>query len=361
MKVHLKQIFCVMILLIFSINLCVYANPDRMVAESTSVDSVDRKEDILARATVGIGEKALPCGNIYINGKHIDTGDTIMVTQKITWFPLRTILEGLGASVEWRAETEEVYFEYDGEAYRGFFNISTNRVLSSKKEYLYIINRQSGMALVLTSMTFSGCFAFINDRIYISSTELFEQLGCTVEVDEETMDVSIQKEGVPGKGHLTLNVTEDLNFDTIKGREAEMLSNVQRRYGITLPSEVVFLNVCVSYDVTAESHRESVTCFCGEIKLSPEQLDIVLKSIPYKMKETNILSDDEINTDDRKMDIYLWNDTFEWLKISNLEQTSWYGYEEEASASGESFSVKDILVVPEPDGNFTMYLLEVGV
>ena len=62
-------------------------------------------------------------GNLYIDGKYIESDSCVKIRIKSDgslgehYIPLRTVLEGIGASVTWREETQDILIEYQGRTY----------------------------------------------------------------------------------------------------------------------------------------------------------------------------------------------------------------------------------------------------
>ena len=56
-------------------------------------------------------------GNLYINQKLINNGDDVLIRGNEVLFPLRTIFENLGATVDWDEETQNLSIDYNHNKY----------------------------------------------------------------------------------------------------------------------------------------------------------------------------------------------------------------------------------------------------
>lgn len=130
-------------------------------------------------------------GNLYVNNQLIESEDTIIYKESAILFPLRTILESLGANVVWDQKTEDIYVEYKNKNYICSFEQLNPDYY---KKYFFIKNVETNQYIYLNPMGMSGAFEMINDRTYLyrdTAERLLKALGCSVEIDEENHVVRI--------------------------------------------------------------------------------------------------------------------------------------------------------------------------
>lgn len=145
-------------------------------------------------------------GNLIVNGRVVETDDSIIFHNNKMRVPLRTVFEALGAIVEWDNDTREVSINYKGVQYSGRF------IAPSGDEYLYIrdtrvplheekmyedaklfgfsVDTFLGNGYIQLNPTgYEGAFTFVNDRIYLwrdTAERLLEYMSVDIEVNYET-------------------------------------------------------------------------------------------------------------------------------------------------------------------------------
>lgn len=132
-------------------------------------------------------------GNLYVNNQLIESEDTIIYKESAILFPLRTILESLGANVVWDQKTEDIYVEYKNKEYICFIGEPN----PGYSKHFYVKNIKTNQYIYLNPMGMSGAFEMINDRTYLyrdTAERLLKALGCSVEIDEENHVVRISNE-----------------------------------------------------------------------------------------------------------------------------------------------------------------------
>ena len=121
-------------------------------------------------------------GSLYI-GEALCKDSNIMITDdKILWFPIRGLLEGIGADINWYEESKEFSINYQNKMYIGYFAKSTEVI----PRYLYVRERDSGNDLYLTPMSFGALYTIFDDNIYLTAqcaTYLLKEFGYNVETD----------------------------------------------------------------------------------------------------------------------------------------------------------------------------------
>ena len=130
--------------------------------------------------------------NLIINQKKVENASSIIFEYKTVWFPLRTVFEELGATVNWIEETGDTKIIYKDKEY--LCEIKAPNPYFPETKYIYIKNVQNDNYFLLTSMSIGGVFTMIDDRIYLwqdTGIRLLEALGCQVNVDMETQTVTI--------------------------------------------------------------------------------------------------------------------------------------------------------------------------
>ena len=147
-------------------------------------------------------------GKLYINGKLIESDAPVKflladdgVTVVGACFPFRTIMEGLGATVVWVEETENILIEYDRYYFIDYY-IAFIECLTEPSDYpqnykFYITNYKTGEEFKLSPMGGDGGYLEVNDRIYLfqySGEYLLQELGCQYEIDKEAKTIWITTE-----------------------------------------------------------------------------------------------------------------------------------------------------------------------
>ena len=149
-------------------------------------------------------------GNLYINQKLINNGDDVLIRGNEVLFPLRTIFENLGATVDWDEETQNLSIDYNHNKY--LCELEAAEPASPDMKYIHMIDISNNKYLILTQMSTGGMCTIIDDRIYLyrlSGEILFETMGCAVDIDVEQRILKIYS---PSGVGVTLNGTP-MNFD----------------------------------------------------------------------------------------------------------------------------------------------------
>lgn len=146
---------------------------------------------------------------VIVNGARKDSIEIIAETSEnvpVTLVPLRSILEALGADVQWEESTGNVYFKYDNTDYACKFaalneNFPENKsLLVCRRENIDSIYNDD--YIQLNPMSADGAFRIVDGKtyIYISTfSRLFSALGCTVKLDEENKLIEITERERPQK------------------------------------------------------------------------------------------------------------------------------------------------------------------
>lgn len=145
-------------------------------------------------------------GKIYINGNLIESDAPVKFiladdgeTVGETFFPLRTIMEGLGANVIWREETKDILIEYKDNTYvANTERLNVSESATRPNDYaFYMKNSQTGELIQLNSMGSAGGYLEVNDRIYLfidTGEYLLQGLGCQYVIDKEAKTIWITTE-----------------------------------------------------------------------------------------------------------------------------------------------------------------------
>lgn len=129
-------------------------------------------------------------GHLYVNDVLVESSDTVLIKENMMLFPLRTIFEELGASVNWDKETGNTEILYDRKSYTCFIKEPN----PGYNKYFYVRDNSTEQYIYLTNMSFGGLYFIINDRTYLYSDtaeHLFKSLGCRVEIETDTKTVRI--------------------------------------------------------------------------------------------------------------------------------------------------------------------------
>lgn len=141
----------------------------------------------------GVSEKQ---GYLYINNTLIEAEDGIVVKEKgAILLPFRTILESLGATVEWNEKTGDTVVRYNEHEYVSYIKDSAYHL--SDAQYFYIKNLTTNKNIFLSDMSLAGAFEMINDRIYLhrdTASRMIQAMGCDIDIDFETKTVKILDE-----------------------------------------------------------------------------------------------------------------------------------------------------------------------
>ena len=136
-------------------------------------------------------ENGRTAGILFLNQTKIEHKDTVLFTGEVL-FPLRTVMEQLGANVIWHEDTGNIDIVYKNKKY--LCEIQAPNPMFPEIKYIYIKDSLNGNYLHLTKMSIGGLYTLINDRTYLyeeTGIRLFEALGCTVEIDKEQKVVRI--------------------------------------------------------------------------------------------------------------------------------------------------------------------------
>lgn len=153
--------------------------------------------DVLIDAEDGI------INGILVEGEHYVQKDDLIVLENGIhhingiFFPLRTIFEALGATVDWQEETGDIIIQYRGEYYLCYTQVLNAEIPSEK--LFFIKKKNTEEYLYLNPMSMGGICYIINNRIYLSEDtgkQLFEALNCTVEIAQEMGTLKICDQGV---------------------------------------------------------------------------------------------------------------------------------------------------------------------
>lgn len=122
---------------------------------------------------------------LCVDGKTIESENTVRYTDNQVLFPLRTIYEALGADIVWYDELHEMAINYDGTTYMAYMSfVSNDNIPIIRFRYL-----ENGNDLLLISPLSRYCrYCNINGSIFIyedSGRVLFEKMGCNVEIDQQ--------------------------------------------------------------------------------------------------------------------------------------------------------------------------------
>lgn len=120
------------------------------------------------------GEENMISGDLYINSQKVsaDTGKVLFGEdgKGAVLFPLRTILENLGAEIEWKEETGDIYVTMKGETYimqfTPAYGMPENIKNVTMKNIKYITSYDVEDYIKLNPMSATGICNFINDRTY---------------------------------------------------------------------------------------------------------------------------------------------------------------------------------------------------
>lgn len=126
---------------------------------------------------------------LYVNGTFIDkvNSEFVRIDNQISWLPLRTIFEGLGATVTWDALSGDTLISYKDESYTCFTDGP-----NPKTEFIYVKNDETNTLIFLNSMGYSGAYKIINDRIYIGADtcrRLLKGMGCSMEIENNIVKI----------------------------------------------------------------------------------------------------------------------------------------------------------------------------
>lgn len=127
---------------------------------------------------------------LYVNGTLIEATDSVTVKDKEILFPIRTIFESLGATVNWQEETGNILITYNDELYICY----TKEPNPGYSKYFYIKKKSTDEHIYLTAMSTGGAYCMINYRTYLyqeTGKRMFEALGCKVEIDSNKHTVKI--------------------------------------------------------------------------------------------------------------------------------------------------------------------------
>ena len=118
----------------------------------------------------------------------VESPDTVLFDEDSFLMPFRTVLEGIGATVEWDEKTENVTFYYDGNKYSCYTEI--REPYSGMALYIKCpIKKFAPLSghLQLNPMSGSGWCYMINDRIYLTEETLtwfLKDIDCDLEIDD---------------------------------------------------------------------------------------------------------------------------------------------------------------------------------
>lgn len=196
MKRFLKIFICSTIL-ICSGNCFVYA------AENYSVEEMQN-----GYVVCSVGEAfEFRYGTLFIDHQVIESQDMVAFCEKAktVHFPLRTVLEGMGAAVHWDPETGNITVFYQEETYLFEFE-------QEEKEGFTVRNLTTDHLIGLSPMTYRGFYMMKNDRIYLyqqTAEFLLNEFDAFVHIDDSTNTVAVRKkkpeDETPRTGTLSIN------------------------------------------------------------------------------------------------------------------------------------------------------------
>ena len=157
-------------------------------------------------------------GDLYINGNYVDNDPVLFTTVKDNetnsmpkgWgeslFPLRTIFENLGATVNSDETGKNIEILYNGNKYLCsiFYHevavVSNDENLYDGKYYMIrIFDTKNNDYVYLNDMSDFGVCTIVNGHIYLfqdDAEHLFNELGFEVSTDIENRIVHIDKEEI---------------------------------------------------------------------------------------------------------------------------------------------------------------------
>lgn len=157
-------------------------------------------------------------GDLYINGNYVDNDPVLFTTVKDNetnsmpkgWgeslFPLRTIFESLGATVNSDETGKNIEILYNGNKYLCsiFYHevavVSNDENLYDGKYYMIrIFDTKNNDYVYLNDMSDFGVCTIVNGHIYLfqdDAEHLFNELGFEVSTDIENRIVHIDKEEI---------------------------------------------------------------------------------------------------------------------------------------------------------------------
>lgn len=184
-------------ILICSCNHFIYA------AESYSVEETQN-----GYVVCSVGEEfEFRYGTLLIDHQVIENQDMVAFCEKAktVHFPLRTVLEGMGAAVHWDPESGNITVSYQEETYLFEFE-------QEEKEGFTVRNLNTDQLIGLSPMTHRGFYMMKNDRIYLyqqTAEFLLNEFDAFVNIDYSTNTVAVRKkkpeDETPRTGTLSIN------------------------------------------------------------------------------------------------------------------------------------------------------------
>jgi len=209
----MRKILAVLLaaLLIFSASVTVYAKPNKSKHElkirtETRLESKGEKENRVqnkqqTKFGANAGIKTFK-GKVRINGREIKFDIPPVIKDGRTLIPVRAVMNGLGAKVEWDPETKTVTVTKGDTVIQ--FILGENRVLVNGKE----------MTLDVPAME-------ISNRTFVPLRFLSEVLKENVKYDDKTGDIEIEEK----TGTATENTEESTVSQNVYGNTNETVSS----------------------------------------------------------------------------------------------------------------------------------------
>ncbi len=143
-------------------------------------------------------------GNLYIDGNYIESDSGVKIEMTFDenlgehFIPLRTVMEGIGARVTWREETQDILIEYQGRtycAYARYYDYVEDKSGKKMEDYALFLEGDNGL-VQLSPMSKYGGYLEVNDRIYLfefTATYLLREFGYEYSISDDGTTVYIYK------------------------------------------------------------------------------------------------------------------------------------------------------------------------